>query len=305
MQRFTTTSSDGKTTLAAYKLVPENPRGMLQISHGMCEYILRYREFAQFLASEGILVFGHDHLGHGYSAKSTRDLGFTAHGGGAEFLVEDVHNLTLKMKQEYPDLPVILFGHSMGSFVARAVLEKYSSTYQAAILCGTAGPGMPTAFGKAVTKHMMTFLGEHFRSKMLRRVCFGSYNKNCGAGCDRNAWLTRDEDVVKAYNADMLCKYNFTLRGYHDLFTLLDQVNREEWATTLSKDLPVLVVSGEQDPVGDWGQGVKKVAEALLAADMRDVTLKLYPDMRHEIINEIDRETVWTDLKEWLNQKFA
>lgn len=305
MQRFTTTSSDGKTTLAAYKLVPENPRGMLQISHGMCEYILRYREFAQFLASEGILVFGHDHLGHGYSAKSNRELGFTAYGGGAEFLVEDVHNLALKMKQEYPDLPVILLGHSMGSFIARAVLEKYPTTYQAAILSGTAGPGMPTAFGKAVTRHMMKFLGEHYRSKMLRRVCFGGYNKNCGAGCDRNAWLTRDEAVVRAYNADMLCKYNFTLRGYYDLFELLDQVNREEWATTLSKDLPVLVVSGEQDPVGDWGQGTKKVAEALLAADMRDVTLKLYPEMRHEIINEIDRETVWNDLKEWLNQKFA
>ncbi|MBQ9807146.1 MAG: lysophospholipase [Clostridia bacterium] len=305
MQRFTTTSSDGKTTLAAYKLVPANPRGMVQISHGMCEYILRYEGFAKFLAEAGIIVFGHDHLGHGYSVKSSKGLGFTAEGGGAEYLVEDVHNLALKMKQEYPDLPIVLFGHSMGSFIARAVLEKYSSTYKAAVICGTAGPGMPTAFGKAVTKHLMTFLGEHHRSKLMKKIVFGGYNKNCGENCDPNAWLTRDEEVVKAYNADLLCSYNFTLRGYYDLFDLIETISREEWASTLSKDLPVMVVSGEQDPVGGWGKGVQKVAESLLAAEMRDVTLKLYPEMRHEIINELEHETVWTDLKEWIEQKLA
>ena len=305
MQRFTTTSYDGKTTLAAYKMVPENPRGMVQISHGMAEYFLRYRPFAEFLAEAGILVFGHDHLGHGYSVKTTKELGFTVKDGGVEALVEDVHNLTLKMKQEYPELPVVLFGHSMGSFIARAVVEKYSSTYAGAVFCGTCGSGMPTAFGKAVTNHLMTFLGEHFRSKIMKKVVFGGYNKNCGEGCDANAWLSRDEETVKAYNEDMLCGFNFTLRGYNDLFTLIEQISREDWAAQLSKDLPVLVTAGEADPVGNYGQGPKEVAEKLLAADMRDVTLKLYPEMRHEIVNELDRETVWTDLKEWMEQKLG
>ena len=285
MQRFSFPSSDGKTALAAYKLVPAHPRAMLQISHGMCEYFLRYRAFAEFLAGEGILVFGHDHLGHGYSASSARALGYTAKDGGAARLVEDVHNLAQTMKREYPTLPVVLFGHSMGSFVARAVVEQYPATYEAAIFCGTAGPGMPTALGKALTKQMMAVFGERYRSRMLRKLCFGGYNKKCGAGCDRNAWLTRDEAVVRAYNADPLCNYIFTLRGYHDLFTLIEQVNRNEWAATLPKALPVLVVSGEEDPVGNWGQGPKKVAEALLAAGMSDITLRLYPEMRHEILN--------------------
>ncbi|MBR2019589.1 MAG: lysophospholipase [Clostridia bacterium] len=305
MQRFTTTSYDGHTTLAAYKLVPENPRGMVQISHGMCEYLLRYEGFAKFLAEAGILVFGHDHLGHGYSVKNTNELGYTVKDGGVEALVEDVHNLVLKMKQEYPELPVILFGHSMGSFIARAVVEKYSSTYAGAVFCGTCGDGLPTAFGKAVTKHMITFLGEHYRSKLMQKIVFGGYNKQCGEGCDPNAWLSRDEEVVKAYNDDMLCGFNFTLRGYNDLFTLIEQISREEWASTLSKDLPVMVISGEADPVGAYGAGPQRVAEKLLAADMRDVTLKLYPEMRHEIVNELEHETVWTDLREWMEQKLA
>lgn len=305
MQRFTTTSYDGKTTLAAYKLVPENPRGMVQISHGMCEYLLRYKGFAEFLAESGILVFGHDHLGHGYSVKTTKGLGFTVEEGGVEALVEDVHNLALKMKQEYPDLPVILFGHSMGSFIARAVVEKYSATYAGAVFCGTRGDGMPVAFGKAITKHMMSFLGEHYRSKLMQKIVFAGYNKKCGEGCDPNAWLSRDEEVVKAYNADMLCGFNFTLRGYNDLFTLIEQISREEWASKLSKDLPVLVVSGEADPVSNYGKGAQQVAEKLLAAEMRDVTLKLYPEMRHEILNELEHETVWTDLKEWMEQKLG
>ncbi len=305
IERFTNTSYDGKTTLAAYKLVPENPRGMLQISHGMCEYFLRYSEFAEYLAEAGILVFGHDHLGHGYTAKTTKELGFTAYGGGAEALVEDVHNLALKMKQEYPDLPVILLGHSMGSFIARAVAEKYAATYAGMIFCGTVGDGFNTAFGKAVTSHMMTFLGEHHRSKIMTKIVFSGYNKKCGADAPRNAWLTRDEDVVTKYNSDMLCIYRFTLRAYHDLFTLIEQISREEWAGALPKDLPVLVTGGEMDPVGAYGKGFQQVAEKLLGAEMRDVTLKVYPEMRHEIINEIGREVVWNDLKEWIELKLG
>ena len=305
MQRFSTTSYDGTTVLAAYKLVPAEPRAMLQISHGMCEYFLRYEPFATYLAQAGILVFGHDHLGHGGSVQDAKDLGYTKQGGGTEALIEDVHNLTLKMKKQYPNLPVILFGHSMGSFLARAVVERYPATYAGAIFCGTCGDGLPTGLGKGLAKLLMFFGGERHRSGLMKKIAFGGYNKTYEKGCDANAWLSRDAKVVDAYNADALCGFPFTLRGYYDLFDLIERVSRDSWATNLSKSLPVLLTAGEDDPVGDYGKGVRKVAEKLRAAGHGDVTLKLYPAMRHEILNELEYETVWADLKEWIETKLS
>ncbi len=300
MQRFSILSTDGKTGLAAYRLVPENPRVMVQISHGMCEYLLRYRALAAYFAEEGILVFGHDHLGHGASVASEQELGFTVHGGGAEALIEDVCSLALKMKNEYPDLPLVLFGHSMGSFIARAAVEKHPDIYSAAIFCGTCGSGMPTGLGRALTRCMMFFLGEEHRSKLIKKIAFAGYNKTYPQPCDENAWLSRDEAVVKAYNDDPLCGFPFTLRAYHDLFTLIGQITRSEWAENMPKDVPVLVTGGEADPVGAYGKGMREVADRLRTAGVRDVTLRLYPDMRHEIHNELEHEKVWKDLREWI-----
>ena len=303
IKRFTHLSSDGSTELAAYEVVPSHPRAMLQIAHGMCEYFLRYEGFAHYLAEEGFLVFGHDHLGHGYTAKTPEDLGFTASGGGAEYLVEDVHQLSLHMKAEHPTLPLILFGHSMGSFIAREVITRHGKDYTAAIICGTGGPETPAGAGKLLASLMMIFKGERYRSKLLKSIAFAGYNKKFEKGCDKNAWLTRDHAVVERYNTDPLCAYTFTLRAYHDLFTLVSLVSRKDWAGNLPKDLPILVVSGENDPVGSWGAGVRKVADRLQEAGILDVMLKLYPDMRHEILNELEHETVWKDIKTWLEQK--
>ena len=306
MQRFTTTSHDGVTALAAYKLLPaQPPRAMVQISHGMCEYFLRYEGFAKYLAEAGFLVFGHDHLGHGSSVQDEKDLGYTQKGGGAEALIEDVHHLTLKMKKEYPNIPVILFGHSMGSFIARAVAERYPSTYAGAVFCGTCGYGLPTGMGKTLANVLMTFFGERHRSALMKKIAFGGYNKTYEKGCDPNAWLSRDAKVVDAYNADRLCGFAFTLRGYYDLFDLIERVSRDSWASKLSHKLPVLLTAGEDDPVGGYGKGVRKVAEKLRAGGHNDVTLRLYPAMRHEILNELEYETVWADLKEWIESKLA
>ncbi|MBQ9131745.1 MAG: lysophospholipase [Clostridia bacterium] len=304
MERFTITSSDGKTALAAYRLIPENPRAMVQISHGMCEYFLRYEGFAEYLVSQGFVVFGHDHLGHGNTAPTAGDLGFTASGGGADFLVEDVHNLSLKMKKMFPKLPLILFGHSMGSFIARAVLEHYGSTYRAAVICGTGGPETPAAAGKALASLLMALKGERYRSKFVAGVAFAGYNKKFEKGCDKNAWLTRDAAVVEKYNADPFCTYVFTLRAYHDLFSLVERVSRKEWANQMPKDLPLLVISGEMDPVGGWGKGVRAVADRLQKAGVKDMTVTLYPDMRHEILNETEHEQVWSDISQWMEKRF-
>ena len=303
MERFTLLSSDGKTNLAAYLWAAETPRAMIQISHGMCEHLARYAEFAEYLTAHGFLVFGHDHLGHGNTAQSADGLGFIASNGGAEHLVEDVHLLSLHMKECYPHLPLVLFGHSMGSFIVREVLARYGNEYSASIICGTGGPETPAGAGKLLAKLLMVFHGERYRSVLLKRIAFAGYNKKCGKGCDPNAWLSRDGDVVSRYHDDPLCGYVFTLRAYHDLFTLVQTVSRRDWAGRLPKGLPLLLISGEEDPVGGFGKGVRAVEKRLRAVGVSDLTAILYPNMRHEILNEIERNTVWSDIKQWLEQK--
>lgn len=299
MRSFHILSSDGKTRLACYRTECKKPQIMLQISHGMCEYFKRYSEFAAYLSRRGILVFGHDHLGHGDSAPNEESLGFTAAGGGADFLVEDVHNLSVCMANEYPDVPLVLFGHSMGSFIAREVIARYGEDYRAAIFCGTGGPDMPTGAGKALASFLMKLFGEHHRSKLLKGISFAGYNKKYDVRETSVDWLTRDRSVVRRYLHDPFCNYVFTLRAYHDLFTLVEWVSKKSWAERMPKNIPVLVVSGMMDPVGSWGIGVAKVADRLSDAGV-NTTLRLYPDMRHEILNEIGKEQVWEELELWL-----
>ncbi len=300
MQQFQLLSADGKTELACYATETKQPRALLQISHGMCEYFLRYEAFAEYLSERGILVFGHDHLGHGRTAPSEEDLGFTVSGGGADCLVEDVHRLSLHMKERYPDCNILLFGHSMGSFIAREVIARYGTDYASAIICGTGGPDMPAGAGAALARMLMIFGGERSRSKLLKGIAFAGYNKRVEDQKTPMDWLTRDAAVVDRYLKDPYCTFVFTKRAFHDLFTLISWVSHKEWASRVPNTLPILVVSGEADPVGAWGRGVKQVSDRLTAAG-KHATLRLYPEMRHEIINEIGRERVWKELEQWVS----
>ena len=296
-ERITYPSADGKNTSVAYLYTPAagEVRAVLQLCHGMCEYIRRYEPLAEYLCAQGIAFAGNDHLGHGESAACAEDLGYTS---GAAYLVKDARAMTDILKERFgAQTPFFFAGHSMGSFIARQYLTQYSRDgIDAAIIIGTAGPGAPTGAGRALARLIGLFRGEHHRSRLLKSIAFGSYTKRCPKGSPSAAWISRDEALVAAYMADPFCNYLFTVRGYIDLFTLLGGVSRKDWAGRVPKDLPILLMAGEDDPVGNYGRGVRTVYDRLLAAGVTDVTLKLYPENRHEIHNELDRETVFADL---------
>lgn len=298
-------STDGIHQLACFYYVPMTtaPHAVVQISHGMCEYVRRYEPLAEYLCALGYIVCGNDHLGHGETARDAEELGYTVKGGGAEYLVDDVYALTQEIRTNFEELPVILLGHSMGSFIARRYLEKYPDAVDAAIISGTGGPESPTGFGKAFVRFLMFFFGEKYRSGLVQKIAFGSYNKHYKREKSPAAWVTRDKDILAKYEADPFCNFRFTLRGFHDLFTLLGNVSNEKWATHLKKDLPILMVSGDDDPVGNYGKGVKEVYNRLLGAGMTDVRLHLYEGARHEVFNELCRDEGFRDVARWLEEK--
>lgn len=278
-------------------------RAVFQICHGMCEYIGRYEPFIAFLNSRGFLVIGHDHMGHGGSAATAEELGYFGE-NGAETLVLDTHAVSVYAGEHYPDLPLILMGHSMGSFVTRAYLERFGKELDGCIIMGTAGPNPGAAAGIAAARLIARTRGAHYRSSTLQRMAFGSYNRKIKAPKSPSAWLTKDEAIVSAYDKDPYCNFLFTAAGFETLFTLLQHVSRPAWAGTVPKELPILMVAGAQDPVGDYGKGVRTVYDRLRAAGVRDITLHLYPEGRHEILNEPEKQTVYEDIERWLEERF-
>lgn len=292
-------SSEGTRRIKYAVWEPEGaPRGLLQLSHGMAEYVRRYDGFARFMADRGYLVFGNDHLGHGGSVDSPDDLGYMPR-GGADILADDLHLVAESAKARYPGVPHILLGHSMGSFVARLYLTRYGSELDGAIIMGSAGPGQPTAAGKLLARLTSALRGSHHRSPLIDSIAFGSYNKGLGKDAHKFAWLSRDESIVAAYDADPLCGYVFTADAFYVLFDLLGRVSAKSWPATVPADLPLFIVSGEADPVGAWGKGVTELYHRLRQAGCSRVTLRLYPEDRHEILNELDREVVCGDLLRW------
>ena len=300
-------SSNGVNTIQYYVYHPETepsvkPRAILQISHGMCEFIERYENFAEFLNQQGILVCGNDHLGHGASVDSPEDYGFFAEKDGWKCMVKDLHRLTWLMKKKYPKTPYFLLGHSMGSFLARAYLSAYPDELDGALIVGTSGsnPVMPAAL--PVTKSAIVVKGKRYRSQAINDIAFGTYNVKFRPRRTEHDWLTRDEDTVDTFEADPRCTFIFTLQGFLDLFSTLKFVSDKRWPGTVSKDLPILLLSGQMDPVGQYGKGVQEVYDRLKAAGIKDLGIKLYEGCRHEILNETNKETVYRDILEWINQ---
>ncbi len=309
-ESFRFLSADGKTQIHAVRLAPEGePRFAVQLVHGMAEHIARYSGFAEFLAANGILVVGHDHLGHGETAASDELLGYVTEENPSGVLVEDMHALRVLTQKEHPGLPYFMLGHSMGSYLLRKYLALHGEGLAGAVIMGT-GFVSPAVAGLGVRLCGLTaiFRGWKHRSLMLGGLALGGgpYKKFDTTGTEpERSWLTRDAEIVRRYYADPRCGFLFTASGFRALFEAVAFACKPENAARIPKDVPLLVTSGEQDPVGDLGEGVKKADRMFREAGIRDVTLKLWPDCRHEILNELNREEVYAFILDWFNGRAA
>lgn len=305
-KEYSVPSKSGVANVFARCIMPANgAKAIFQIAHGMAEHSERYEEFAAYLCSKGFAVLVDDHVGHGKSVNSDDDLGYFGETEGWDSFVEDERSLTELIKTELPGLPIVFFGHSMGSFIAREYIRRYGNDerIKAAIFCGTSGKNPASSIAITLAGAIAKAKGSRHRSKFIDKIAFGTYNKKIPDAKTDFDWLTRDSAIVDKYIADKYCGFLFTATGYRDLFTILDRVSGKDWYNEISKNIPILLTSGEEDPVGLYGKGVKQVYNDLKLSDKKDVTLKLYPEMRHEILNEINREQVYEDIAAWAISK--
>ena len=295
-------STDGVNDLHVVIWEPDVPvTAVVQISHGMIEYVRRYDQFAKYLNSFGILVLGNDHLGHGETVKNDDDFGYFCKSNMSETVVEDLYKVTLMAKKYYPDVPYFLFGHSMGSFMARRYIMTYGDALDGAIISGTGSQQRYVLnAAKVLASLSKTFKGDRYRSKMLKKVFFSKNNSRISNPRTENDWLTKDETIVDQYNADKFCTFSFTVNGYRTVLDVLTFIQNPKNIDKVPKKLPILFIAGEEDPVGNYGKAVKFVYQTYVHAGIQDVSIKLYENDRHELLNETDKEIVYADLKNWL-----
>lgn len=275
--------------------IPDDPRAALQLTHGMAEYIDRYDAFAKYLAENGMLVYGCDFTGHGKSLGANGIPGFFGERNGWEANLQDMRTLHDLVKADYPAIPYILMGHSMGSFLARAYAGRDGTDFDAFVFSGTAGRNPLLPLAKILAKQDIRKNGGKNVSDMLNNIGFGSFNKAFTPARTKFDWLTKDSGIVDAYIADPLCGFPFTSSGILDIFTGLGEVSSAKWAARVP-DRPIFVLSGDKDPVGGFGKGVRQVY-GWLKKTGHNAELKLYDDGRHEMLNEVNREEVYRDIQ--------
>ena len=293
-------SSGGKRDVAYYVYVPDTePRGIVQISHGMCDYVENYALLAERLCAEGFVVCGNDHLGHGNTAEDTRDLGYFA--GGWETVVGDLRKMNKIIRAMYKGLPLVLLGHSMGSFMAREYAVRYPDTLDGAIFVGTAGTNNPARAAQVLAGGIGKSRGGHYRSKLLYNLSFKGYNSRY-PGEGEFAWLSRDKAAGKRFENDPQRNFIFTASGYYGLFSVLAAVSKPSWAENYPKNLPTLFLAGDMDPVGDYGKGPTEIYDRLVKSGAQNVGIKLYPGARHELHNETNKEEFFADVIAWIKK---
>lgn len=278
-------------------------KAVVQIVHGIAEFVERYDAFAEYLNSLGYLVVAEDHMGHGQSINGEGIQGYF-HGGWFN-AVADTYRLLTDTKQAYPDVPYILFGHSMGSFMARTILCDYpDSGIAAAIICGT---GWQPTFALPVLVKAIDGIckknGEDKPNETLQKMIFGGYNNKIEHPRTAFDWLTRDKEIVDAYIAHPLCGFTGSAGLLREMMKGIYHIQKKENLAKMKKDLPVFFIAGGDDPVGSYGKGIHKCAEEFKKAGMTDVSVRVYPMCRHEILNEINREEVFEDIVQWIEKK--
>lgn len=301
-------SNDKKTELHGVKWIPESGEygAILQIAHGMIEYVERYDEFASYMAERGYLVVGHDHLGHGGSVKSREDWGYIAEENGDQLMVDDMHKLRTMTQKENSGIPYFMLGHSMGSYLLRKYITQHGEGLFGALIVGTGSvPDIVTNTGLAVTRFIACIKGWRYRSRFVEKLSFsGAYHKFSLDGRDlENNWLTKDLEIAAKYYKEPKCTFRFTLNGYDMLMRVVRYDNQPENVEKIPKDLPLILLSGADDPVGNMSRGVLLVKKQLEKAGIKDLSCKLYDSDRHEILNETDREAVYRDILKWCESR--
>ena len=269
----------------------EGAKATLHILHGMAEHSLRYSRFASYLNTLGIAVYAQDHRGHGYT-KEEDEKGWFAERDGWKVVTADAWEIDKVVTHDHPDVPHILFGHSMGSFISRVVLSEHSQAFAAAVFCGSgSSQGIVGKAGKIIAGRNARKYGSRMPDQLFEKIAFGSYIRHF-PGEGLFGWLSRDKEEVRKYDEDPLCGFTCSSGFYIDLLTLIEEANSRKRIAGIRKDIPIMFISGAEDPVGGYGKGVEKAASLYRKAGIEDVRLVLFPDDRHEILNELDRDVV-------------
>lgn len=300
MEKFFYRSETGMCDVAAYKWLPEGePKAVIQIVHGMAEYALRYDALANYFVGLGYAVYANDHAGHGASINDRGVKGFFAEEDGWTKVVADVMKLHAAAKEDYPGLKQILYGHSMGSFLARTCASRFPDEFDAFIFSGTAGKNPVLGIAKMLAKGNIKKNGGDKPDEKLNKLAFGSYNKRIKPARTPVDWLSRDDEVCDKYVADDLCGFTFTSSAFRDLFDGLGEIAGKDWAAKV-RNVPILLLAGKEDPVGAYGKGVTEVCENLIKTGHTKVVLQLYEGGRHEMHNETNRDEVWRGIAAFL-----
>ena len=282
--------------------LPEGePVAVLQIIHGMNEYIRRYDAFAAYMAERGFVVVGEDHLGHGESVPEGGTYGYFCENDPGTSILRDVLSLKYLSLQVFPTLPYLILGPSMGSFILRNFITRYGTGISGAIICGTGTPKKSQLVGgKLLTSILGKLKGDTYVSKLVNEMSTKAYMSGEGMETELD-WICSDRAVQEAYAKDPLCSgFSITVNGYHTLYELAHRMQKKENLEKIPKKLPILIVSGTEDPVGDRGEAPKALYDTLLHLDITKTTLKLYNGARHELLNEKIKETVYYELYNWM-----
>jgi len=280
----------------------QQPKAVVQLAHGMAEHVLRYEDFCEFLVDNDFIVYGNDHRGHGNSIKAPDDKGFFAMKNGFEKVVEDMKQLSDFIKREYPEIPLFILGHSMGSFLTRRYIQRYGNQVDGVILSGTGGDkGLLGKIGLLFAKWERKRIGPRTPSPLLNKLTFGNYNKNFTPVRTEFDFLTRDEAIVDAYIADDKCGFICSAGFYVDLISGIKLIHKKGELEKTPKDIPIFLIAGDQDPVGNNGKEVEALYEEFQKHGYENVAFKLYENARHEILNELNKEEVYEDVLRWMN----